>query len=281
MMFQVDKRPNKDLEVFVNDDDKITEEVLPKPQVKRTSKVPRKRVVTFTEPTPTARMAAANLEVGEEEGHDDLDDGMEHESKADKIRVEIANCELSRQVSKLQTLVNNGLKRLTQERLKHEQVTGFLLEKGKAYEEKLDQQIILTKVSKESEVESKVKYSTMKTNFFKINNKNSKDMKVIANLTESNTNLEREVRILEAKISGLESRGQVGGLPGSNESQLGEQVHLQEILQQGRQKEIEECRDRIKVLEDEKDGDQRLIKSLERSAVTLKLELKRLNTKVC
>ena len=75
-------------------------------------------------------------------------------------------------------------------------------------------------------------------------------MKVIANLTESNTNLEREVRILEAKISGLESRGQVGGSPGINESQLGKQVHLQEILQQGRQKEIEEYRERIKVLED-------------------------------
>ena len=61
MMFQVDKRPTKDLEVLMNDDDKFTEEVSPKPQIKRTSKVPRKRKVTFTEPTSTARLSAENL----------------------------------------------------------------------------------------------------------------------------------------------------------------------------------------------------------------------------
>ena len=109
MMFQVDKRPTKDLEVAVNDDDELTEEVLPKPQIMRTPRLSRKREVTFTEPISTTRMANANLEAREEAGYDDLDDGMEHESKADKIRVEIANCELSRKATKLQNLVNNGL----------------------------------------------------------------------------------------------------------------------------------------------------------------------------
>ena len=43
MMFQVDKRPTKDLEVAVNDDDELTEEVLPKPQIMRTPRLSRKR----------------------------------------------------------------------------------------------------------------------------------------------------------------------------------------------------------------------------------------------
>ena len=278
MKFQVDKRPTN-LEFIMNEDNKITEEVLPKPQVTRTPRLSRKREITFTEPIPTnaQRMAAANLEVGEEAGYDDLDDGMEQKNKTNNIRFEIANCELSRKVAKLQILVNNSLKRLKQERLKHEQVTTIMMEKSQAYEDEHDQQTIKLKISKESEAETKVKYLTMKSNYFKAHNQNSKDKKAIANLTESNTNLEREVKILEARITGLESRGQGGGSPGSNEAQLGEQVHLQEILQQSREKEAEEYRDRIIVLEDGKDGDQRLLLALERSTVTMKLELKRLN----
>ena len=54
--------------------------------------------------------------------------------------------------------------------------------------------------------------------------------------------------ILQAKISGLESRGQDRESPGRNEAQLAEQLHLREILQHSREKEVEDFKDRIKVL---------------------------------
>ena len=65
MKFQVDKRPTNDLKVVANEDNKSTEEFLPKPQVTRTPRLSRKREITFTEPIPTnaQRMAAANLDV--------------------------------------------------------------------------------------------------------------------------------------------------------------------------------------------------------------------------
>ena len=117
----------------------------------------------------------------------------------------------------------------------------------------------------------------MKTKFSKVSNTSIEDMKVIAGLTESNTNYERELRVMEAKVSGLGAREQVGGSPTTNESQLREKVNLQEILQLNSQKELELCRGRIKVFEDEKDGDQKLIKALERGAATMKKELHGLN----
>ena len=148
MMFQVEKGPLADLEGVMNEINEITEEIMPKPQVTRPSKLSRKREI----PSPNLSLLThqgwkLNLEVGEEAEHDELDDGVEQQNKASNIRFEIANCELSRKVAKLQNIVNNGLKRLRQERLQHEQVTAILVEKGQAYEDELDQQIIKLKVS--------------------------------------------------------------------------------------------------------------------------------------
>ena len=185
--------------------------------------------------------------------------------------------ELNREVSKLKNLVGNGLKRLKEQRLKHEQVVGFLVEKGKNNEAEIENQIIKLKIARESEMENKTKYINMKVKFSKLSNASIEDGKVIASLTKSNTKYERELRVSEAKVSGLETRGQVGGSPRITESQLREQVNLKENLQQTSQKELEICKNRIKVLEDEKDGDQRLINGLERGAATMKKELQRLN----
>jgi hypothetical protein len=161
--------------------------------------------------------------------------------------------------------------------LKHEQIVGFLVEKGKNNEAEIENQNIKLKIARESEMENKTKYINMKVKVSKLSNASIEDGKVVASLTESNTNYERELRVLEAKVSGLEARGQVGGSPRINESQLREQVNLQEILQQTSQNELEICKNRIKVFEDEKDADQRLIKGLERGAATMKKELQRLN----
>ena len=154
------------------------------------------------------------------------------------------------------------MRRLKQERINHEQVVGCMVEKGKNYEAEIEDLNIKVKIARESELENKVKYLNMKTKFSKANNKGIEDMKVITGLTESSTNYERELRVTEAKLSGLEARERVGKSPTTNESQLRDKINLQETLQLNSQKELELCRDRIKVLEDEKDGDQRLIKPL-------------------
>ena len=271
-MFKVDKRPTKDSVMIVNDNERFTEITSPKSQIKRTPRMTKKRVVTFTESTSTEKLSAENTEVGEREENDAIDHGIEPGSKTEMITYE-----LNREVSKLKNLVDNGLRRLKQQRLKHEQIVGFLVEKGKNNEAEIENQNIKLKIARESEMENKAKYLNMKIKVSKLSNKSIEDMKVVASLTESKTNYERELRVLEAKVSGLEARGQVGGSPRINESQLREQVNLQEILQQTSQNELEICKNRIKVFEDEKDGDQRLIKGLERGAATMKKELQRLN----
>ena len=94
------------------------------------------------------------------------------------------------------------------------------------------------KIARESELENKVKYINMKTKFSKANSQ-------VTVLTESSTNYERELRLLEAKLSGLEAREQVGKSPTTNESQLRDKIKLQETLHLNSQKELEICRGRI------------------------------------
>ena len=145
-----------------------------------------------------------------------------------------------------------------------------MVEKGKNYEAEIEDLTIKVKVARESELENKVKYINMKTKFSKANSQ-------VTVLTESSTIYEREYRLLEAKLSGLEAREQVGKSPTTNESQLRDKIKLQETLHLNSQKELEICRGRIEILEVEKDGDQRIIKALERGATTMKKELNRLN----
>ena len=129
-MIQVEQGPLADLEGVMKEINEITEEVMPKPQVTRPSRLIRKRKITFTEPISanTPRVATVNPEVGEEAEHDDLDEKVEQPNKASNIRFEIANIELNRKITKLQNIVNNGLKKLKQERLQHEQVTAILVD---------------------------------------------------------------------------------------------------------------------------------------------------------
>ena len=88
MFFSLNKTSMK-TEGVMNVTNKITEEVLPKPQITRPSKLLRKREITFTEPISAniPRMATANLEVGEEAEHDDLDEGVEQQNKASGSRL--------------------------------------------------------------------------------------------------------------------------------------------------------------------------------------------------
>ena len=173
MMFQVEKGPLADLEGVMKEINEITEEVMPKPQVTRPSRLVRKRKITFTEPISanTPRVDTVNPKVGEGTEHDDLDDQVEQPNKAKNIRFEIANIELSRKITKLQNTVKCVMKRKKQERLQHEQVRAILVGKGQEYEEELDQQLIKLKVSQEAEAESRNKYSTMRSNFFSVSNK--------------------------------------------------------------------------------------------------------------
>jgi hypothetical protein len=228
MMIQVEQGPLADLEGVMKEINEITEEVMPKPQVTRPSRLVRKRKITFTEPVSAniPRVATVNPEVGEGAEHDDLDEQVEQPNKASNIRFEIANKELSRKITKLQNTVKCVMKRMKQERLQHEQVTAILVGKGQEYEEELDQQLIKLKVSQEAEAESRNKYSTMRSNFFSVGIKNKKANLAVAELTERNTKLEREAKIMEAKISGLESRGQDRESPSHNEAQLAEKLHL-------------------------------------------------------
>ena len=55
-MFKVDKRPTKDSVMIVNDNERFTEITSPKPQIKRTPRMTKKRVVTFTESTSTEKL---------------------------------------------------------------------------------------------------------------------------------------------------------------------------------------------------------------------------------
>ena len=146
-MFKVDKRPTKDSVMIVNDNERFTEITSPKPQIKRTPKMTKKRVVTFTESTSTEKLSAENTEVGEREENDAIDHGIEPGSKTEMITYE-----LNREVSKLKNLVDNGLRRLKQQRLKHEQIVGFLVEKGKNNEAEIENQNIKLKIARESEM---------------------------------------------------------------------------------------------------------------------------------
>jgi hypothetical protein len=232
MMIQVGQGPLADCEGVMKEVNEISEEVMPKPQITRPSRLVRKRKITFVVPISanTPRVDTVNPKVGEGTEHDDLDDQVEHPNKANNIRFEIANIELSRKLSKLQNTVKCVMTRMKQEKLQHEQIRAILVAKGQEYEEELDQQLIKLKVSQEAEAESRHKYSTMRSNFFSVGNDNKIANLAVAELTDCNTKLEREAKLMEAKISGQESRGRGRESPSKNEVQLAEELHLLEIL---------------------------------------------------
>ena len=102
----------------------------------------------------------------------------------------------------------------------------------------------------------------MKVKFSKANSQ-------ITILTENSKNYDWEMQLLKARLSGNEARDHDGSTPTNSESRLRDKVKLQN--------ELDLCKGRIEVLEADKEGDQRIIKSLERSIATLKQELAKLN----
>ena len=61
---------------------------------------------------------------------------------------------------------------------------------------------------------------------------------------------------MEAKISGYEARANDRELPSRNEEQLAELLHLREVLQDGKEKEVQGFKEKIKELEAVKKGSQ-------------------------
>jgi hypothetical protein len=247
-MLKTDKMPNKVPLMNMNDNERFTEITSPKPKIVRAPRITRKRIVTFTETAPMVKLPNENIEVEEEEENDATNPNVVLGSKD-----EITKYQLNNEVTKLNKLVANGMRRLKQERINHEKVVECMVEKGKNYEAEIEDLTIKVKIARESELENKVKYINMKTKFSKANSQ-------VTVLTESSTIYEREYRLLEAKLSGLEAREQVGKSPTANESQLRDKIKLLETLHLNSQKELETCRGRIEILEVEKDGDQRIIK---------------------
>ena len=77
-MMKVDRRPVKDPLMIVKDDERFTDITSPKPQIKRASRMNKKRVVTFTESSnSTEKLSTDNTEVGEREENDAIEHDME------------------------------------------------------------------------------------------------------------------------------------------------------------------------------------------------------------
>ena len=89
--------------------------------------------------------------------------------------------------------------------------------------------------------------------------------------------METEAKLLEARISGYEARANDNELPSRNEEQLAELLHLREVLLDGKEKEVQGLKEKIKELETEKEGSERLQLSHERGASTMRNEIKHLS----
>ena len=169
---------------------------------------------------------------------------------------------LHKEVTRLKKLVANSMERRKKENIKHEKVVEYMVEKGNSFEAEIEDLAIKLKIAREAEQESKVKYISMKTKFSKANSQ-------ITILTENSKNYDWEMQLLKAKLSGAEAREHNGSTPTNSESQLRDKVKLQN--------ELDLCKGRIEVLEVDNEGDQHIIKTLERNVATQKKELTRLN----
>lgn len=166
---------------------------------------------------------------------------------------------------------------MKQERIQHDQIRELLTVKGQENEVELDQQVLKIRLAQEAEAEFWNKNSRLKTNCISIGKDIEQANETIAELTNGKAKVEREAKLLEARISGYEARANDNELPSRNEEQLAELLYLHEVLLDGKEKEVQGLKEKIKELETEKEGSERLQLSHERGASTMRSEIKRLS----
>ena len=154
----------------------------------------------------------------------------------------------------MQNTLKCALSRMKQERVQHDQLREILTAKGQENEIEMDQQGLKIRLAQESEAEMRIKYSKLKRNCFSIGKDVEQANETIAELTNGRTTMEREAQLLEARISGYVARANDNELPSRNEEQLAELLHLREVLLDGKEKEAQGLKERIKELETEREG---------------------------
>ena len=114
------------------------------------------------------------------------------------------------------------------------------------------------KIAQESDAEVRNKYSRLKKTCSNLGKDIERANETINELKNGRTTMERAAQQMEAKILGFEACADDNEQSSRTEEQMVELLHLREVLLDGKEKEALELKERIKKLEADSEGSERL-----------------------
>ena len=163
--------------------------------------------------------------------------------------------------------------KIKKEREQHLKIVEFHTAKSQEHEIEIEQQILRTKIAKESDAVSRNKCSQLKKTYHNLGKDHKKANETIQGLKGVMNSMERAANQQKATITGLRTRTVDQTQSNKTDEQLVELLHLKEILLGEKDKEALEMKERITKFETDSEASERLHASQERSTSTMRTEI--------